>query len=583
MKISDLLSKYEHDIHIERLKLNHCFTKADKPPSTLTKYIQQNPSVRFSYQQERIKDTDYKNIDGEDRTTGNENFKNKTATHEYDSYLIQEFKKCAADPIYFSQYCCVISPDDGLIKIRLRPYQKEVMTTAHENRNSIFTLSRQIGKTTCIAIYIAWFITFHRHKKCGVLAQDKDQAQEIIDRISLIIEMLPDFLQAGLVSKSANQLELETGSSLQAFSSKPQAIRGKSFSLVYLDEAAFHNEFESVLTALKPVISAGRNTKVIMTSTPNGMNAYHELWRRSLDKETSFATYYADWRCVQERLYNKYGKFDNGKEWKRFEISDTSEKAFKIEHEAKFLGSAETLISPNILEQLEHSDYEIMNLGRFKAKVFEEADDLTQYVIAVDPSEGVNLDYTVAHVIDRKANKIVCTLRDNTIDVSEAPYLLMRLSEYYNDAFIVCELNSVGGEIVRRLLEQEFENLFYEQSSRVARHGVLITPSVKKLGCQLLKVMIESGFRLRCEQTINELKRFVTDGKKFSCQSGNDDTVMALVNYAYALNNNNFIELLESDDSHLSSDSCYPAAYLLTDGQYSRGYQYEDGFGLIHS
>lgn len=410
------------------------------------------------------------------RYLGLPNLKRANVPTKWTKEMVDEWVKCRDDIIYFAEnYCAITHIDWGIIKVQLRDYQIDMLNIFSKNRLSMANLPRQLGKTTATAIYLSHFVTFNEAKAVGILAHKGDMAKEVLERTKQCIELLPDFLQPGIVEWNKGNIELENGCSIGAYASSPDAVRGNSFALIYVDECvagdtlvtimdmftgainqvtmyhaydldirqrsnrlsairdgygyfenqyqilthngfksfdgvkkvkahalridfddgnhiigaythkilingvytrlcdlvvgsdcvvsiehageidlfdainvvdgnhyttngieshncAFIEGFDDTWKAILPVVSSGRKSKIILTSTPNGMNHWFDLWEASLKSDKGFVPFTTSWITVKERLYNGADKYDDGFEWSSNQINASSIEAFRQEH-----------------------------------------------------------------------------------------------------------------------------------------------------------------------------------------------------------------------------------------------------------
>ena len=251
--------------------------------------------------------------------------------HEYTENEIKEYNKCKEDIVYFAEnYVKIIHVDRGMINFIPYDYQEEIIKTVHNNRFTILCCSRQSGKTTALSANILHYIIFNSEKTVALLANKGDTAREILSRIKLAYENLPNWLQQGVLKFNEGSIELENNSRVIATSTSSSAIRGYAISFLYIDEAAFIEGWTEFYKSVYPTISSGMETKVVLTSTPNGLNFYYKLWKDAIDGKSSFIPIKVTWRDVPGR----------DEEWKRQTIVNTSEEAFIQEHDAEFIGSA---------------------------------------------------------------------------------------------------------------------------------------------------------------------------------------------------------------------------------------------------
>lgn len=398
--------------------------------------------------------------------------------------------------------------------------------------------------TTATAIFLTHFVVFNEAKAVGVLAHKGDMAKEVLERTKQSIELLPDFLQPGIVEWNKGNIELENGCSIGAYASSPDAVRGNSFAMIYLDEAAFIENFDDTWKAILPVISSGRNSKIILTSTPNGINHWYDLWDASLKSDMGFKPYTTTWVTVKERLYNRADKYDDGFEWATKQIVSSSIEAFRQEHCCQFMGTSGTLINGFKLTKMAWR--EVTDEDRFFRLHAPEKGH--KYVCAVDTAEGRGQDYSVMQIIDVTTYpyKQAAVYHSNKISPLLFPSIIMKYATEYNDAWVYIELNSVGVMVAKSLfIDLEYENVIVDSSKDL---GMKQTKSTKAVGCSTLKDLIEKD-KLQIEHmgTIQEFRTFVEKGVSWAAQDGfHDDLVMSLVIFAYLTTQDRFGDFIDA-------------------------------------
>lgn len=460
--------------------------------------------------------------------------------------MLNEWVRCRDDIIYFAEnYCSIEHVDYGIIKVQLRDYQRDMLKIMSDSRMSQHNLSRQLGKTTAVAIYLAHFVCFNEAKNVGILAHKGSMAAEVLDRTQQALELLPDFLQPGVITWNKNSIELENGCCISAFASSPDSVRGQSFALLYLDEAGFIENFDETWKAILPVISSGRRSKIILTSTPNGMNHWYDLWEGSLKGVSGFTPYTATWTSVKGRMYNEQNIFDDGKEWSANQIGASSLEAFNQEHNCNFMGTSGTLISGFKLSKMTFTEIEdSCNFYRYYDPI-----PGHKYIISVDPAEGRGQDYSSFHVIDvtKYPYEQVGVYHSNEVSPLLLPTVIMKFAMEYNDAWVYIELNSTGGTVAKTLyIDLEYENVICESSKDL---GLKQSKVTKAIGCSTLKDLIEKDkLILHDRKTVMEFRTFVEKGVSWAALDGfHDDLVMALAVFAYLTSQSKFNDFIEVD------------------------------------
>jgi len=519
-------------------------------PKTYREYEHLNPFRKMNIQSKDKNDfKTYKNkTDLTTRYSRLPNLKKAYQNIKWTGEMIQEWIKCRDDIHYFSEtYCAIVHVDHGIINIILRNYQREMLDLLFKNRMTIFNMSRQLGKTSALAIYLAHYVIFNESKTVGILAHKGSMSVEVLERTKQALELLPDFLQPGIVEWNKQSIELENGCKIGAYASSPDAVRGNSFSFIYVDECAFIDRFEETWAAILPVISSGRHSKLCITSTPNGYNHFRDLYEMALDENTMFKAFTANWVQIDQRLYDEKGHFDDGEEWKATQIGSSSSDKFNQEHEGGFLGNENTLISSFFLANMKWKDP--LTNGDFK--IYEEPVAGKSYLMTVDTSEGLGQDYHAFNIIDvsSKPFKQVAVFRNNNLSPLLLPLKIQQLAYKYNEAYVYIELNSTGAMVANSLFyDLEYGNIIKDSYKNF---GCRQTIRTKALGCVALKELIEQNLlEINDRDTVLELFTFLAKGKSYEAADfKHDDIVMGLVLFAYLTTQNKFIDYIDRDDN----------------------------------
>ena len=467
---------------------------------------------------------------------------------------VREYVKCAQNPEYFIEnYVKIITLDKGFVQISLYPFQKDVVNDINNNRRVIVKAGRQVGKTTIIVGYILWYILFNQDKTVAILANKASTSREILARIKLAYEALPMWIQQGVKVWNKGDIELENGCRVLANSTASSAIRGFSISLLYLDEFAFvpSNIAEEFFTSVYPTISSGTTSKILISSTPNGMNHFYRMWTEAVEGQNGFTHVEANWRQVPGRT----------QAWADEQRRVLGEQKFLQEMECEFMGSSGTLLSAAALKSL--AFVKPMHLSENGIKIYKAPEPNRNYMIVADTSRGKGLDYSAFSVIDTTElpYRQVCTYKDNNISPLVYPSIIKRMGDYYNQAYVLVEINDNGQQVVDSLFEDyEYENILSSVGikGKVAitwgygnksHRGIRTTKSVKRLGCSLMKNLIESEkLIIQDFETISELSTFIAQGTSFEAEEGShDDLVMTLVLFAWMTNQQFFSDLTNTD------------------------------------
>ena len=486
---------------------------------------------------------------------GNPNLKSAQVRHEYTEDQVTEFLKCSDDPIYFIQkYVKIVSIDEGLVPFDLYPFQKDIVGTFHKNRFTICKLPRQSGKSTTILSYLIHYVIFNPTVNVAILANKASTARDLLSRLQLAYEHLPQWLQMGVMNWNKGSLELENGSKILAASTSASAVRGGSYNIIFLDEFAFvpSNIAEQFFSSVYPTISSGQTSKVMIVSTPRGMNMFYKMWVDAENKRNEFVPIEVHWSEVPGR--------DDA--WKEQTIKNTSEQQFLQEFECSFLGSVDTLISPQKIQQIPYHDPIESNAG---LDVYEKPIKGHQYCMTVDVSRGGSNDYSAFVVLDitQMPYKLVAKFRDNEIKPLIFPDIIYRTAKSYNESQILVEINDIGGQIADALHhDMAYENIIMTQMrGRLGQIvgsgfgdgqtdlGVRTTKQVKRIGCSNLKQLIEGDKLLLADfDIIAEMSTFVQKGSSFEAEEGaTDDLMMCLVFFSWLTDQQYFKDLTDED------------------------------------
>ena len=483
---------------------------------------------------------------------GNPLLKRSDVQHKFTKKEIEEYIKCRDDSIYFLEtHVKIVHVDRGLIPFSLYPFQKKLIQTINENRNVIVKTGRQVGKSTTTLGWLLHYVLFNQSKTVGILANKAATARELLSRIQIAYQHLPKFLQQGLKEWNKGSLELENGSKILASSTSSTAIRGFSFSCILLDEFAHVQRHiaDEFIRSVYPTISSGSETKIIIVSTPNGFNMFYKYWNDAENGVNDFMPFKVHWSSVPDR----------DQEWKKKIESTIGEDAFRQEYEAEFLGSSNTLISYEKLQELSYSN---PAYRKHDVDIFEDVNTSHSYIITVDVARGQGIDFSAFTVFDitEIPYKIVAKYKNNLIAPLVFPNIINIIGKKYNDAYILIEVNDIGSQVSDVLHHDlEYENLFstawygrhgqqlsgFVGGRRDSQFGVRTTKSMKKIGCSNLKALIEDDKLLIPDyDIISELTTFVSGGDTFSAEEGaNDDLVMTLVLFAWLVDQQYFKEL----------------------------------------
>jgi len=458
----------------------------------------------------------------------NQNLKAAGVTVNFTQEQVQEYIKCSKDPLYFIEmYAKIVSLDHGVVPFVPFEYQKRIIKSIHDNKNTLGRLFRQAGKSTIVAAYFAWYVLFNDNKTAVILANKQAIAIEIFGRVQFIIENLPLWLQQGVVEWNKKSLVLENGSRCIAAATSASAVRGMSVNLLLLDEFAHlgPNLADEFIASVFPTISSSQSSKLIIISTPNGLNHYHKLWAEAKNGNNDFVCVDGHWKENPTRT----------QAWADEQKKKLGDVKYRQEIECTFEGSSFTLVDGVKLAILPLA-LPIYNKDNFQ--VFENPKRDRAYVITADISRGRHMDYTAFTVFDvtEMPYKVVATYKDNTISTLEVPHLIYNTARQFNDAFILVEVNDLGEEVSNILwYEYEYENLYFTKNNEISQSrgypGVRTTSKVKSLGCSVMKELIEKDqLILNDHRIIEELGLFVLHRKTYASEDPavNDDLCTTL-------------------------------------------------------
>ena len=492
---------------------------------------------------------------GTDVYLGNPNLKKAGTPIQFTQEQIEEWIKCKNDPIYFAMnYIKIISLDEGLVPFEMYDFQKKILSDFHETRFNIAKLPRQTGKSTTVVAYLLYYAIFYDSVNIGILANKASTARELLGRLQLAYENLPKWMQHGVLVWNKGNVELENGSKILAASTSASAVRGMSFNILFLDEFAFvpNHVAEQFFASVYPTITSGKSTKVIIISTPNGMNYFYKMWEDARRGKNDYTTNEVHWSQVPGR----------DAKWKEETIKNTSPRQFAQEFECDFLGSADTLISPAKLQTIPFADPIKSNAG---LDIYERVEKDHEYIITVDVARGIGGDYSAFLVFDitTMPYKIVAKYRNNEIKPILFPSVIFQICKEYNNPYVLVEVNDIGDSIAATLnYDLEYPNVLMCAmrgragkvvgqgfSGTKTQLGVKMSVTVKKIGCSNLKAIIEEDKLIFNDfQIFQELTTFVQKKQAWEADEGyHDDLVMCMVLFAWLVMQEYFKEMTDQD------------------------------------
>ena len=486
---------------------------------------------------------------------GNPNLKKANTPINFTQENILEFMKCKDDPVYFARkYIKIVSLDSGLVPFSLYDFQEKLIRNFHESRFNICKMPRQTGKSTTCVSYLLHYAVFNDNVNIAILANKASTARDLLGRLQLAYENLPKWMQQGIIAWNKGSLELENGSKISANSTSSSAVRGGSYNVIFLDEFAFipNHIADDFFASVYPTISSGQSTKVIIVSTPRGMNHFYRMWHDSERGKNEYVPTEVHWSEVPGR----------DEAWKEQTIANTSEQQFKVEFECEFLGSVNTLINPAKLKNLVYENPINRNAG---LDIHENPIKNHQYLITVDVARGLGNDYSAFIVVDitNFPYNIVAKYKNNEIKPMLFPSIIYDVAKGYNDAFLLVEVNDIGDQVASIIhYDLEYDNLLMASmrgragqvvgtgfSGKKTQLGVRTTAAVKKLGCSNLKTLLEDDkILVKDYEIISELTTFSQKHNSFEAEEGcNDDLAMCLVLFAWLVAQDYFKEMTDND------------------------------------
>jgi hypothetical protein len=486
---------------------------------------------------------------------GNPNLKKANTSIEFTEDNIIEFLKCKEDPVYFARnYIKIVSLDEGLVPFDMFPFQEKLVRNFHENRFNICKMPRQTGKSTTCVSYLLHYAVFNDNVNIAILANKASTARDLLGRLQLAYENLPKWMQQGILSWNKGSLELENGSKISSNSTSSSAVRGGSYNVIFLDEFAFipNHIADQFFASVYPTISSGKSTKVIIVSTPHGMNHFYRMWHDSERGKNEYIPTDVHWSEVPGR----------DAAWKAQTIANTSEQQFKVEFECEFLGSVDTLINVSKLRNLVYTDPLKRNKG---LDVYEEPKEEHNYLITIDVARGIGNDYSAFIIFDitNFPYKTVAKYKNNEIKPMLFPNIIHDVAKAYNDAWLLIEVNDIGDQVASIMhFDLEYDNVLMCAmrgragqivgtgfSGKKSQLGVRMTAAVKKLGCSNLKTLVEDDKLIVNDyDMISELTTFIQRKNSFEAEEGcNDDLAMCLVIFSWLVAQDYFKEMTNND------------------------------------
>lgn len=478
----------------------------------------------------------------------NPNLKQIGETIQFTQEMVIEYAKCAEDPIYYLEnYAKVIVLGKGAQPFKLFPYQKRMIDAIMTSSKIIGKIGRQMGKSQIVAGYFAWYVQFGGDDtKSAILANKLAVAKEIFSRVQFIIENTPKWLQQGVKEWNKTSLTLENGSTVFCSATSPSAVRGFSLDRIFCDEFAHlsSNLAEEFIASVFPTLSSSQTSKLIIVSTPKGMNHFYRLFVEAEQGINGFTFVTAHWSENPNR----------DDKWYAGQLRELGKVKTDQEVNCSFIGSSFSLIDGKKISELP------MLKGNQLFPDYIEyfpPDKSKSYVITVDTSRGSDLDYSAFPVIDISTMpyKVVAVYRNNAISSLVYPEVIYRAGKRYNDAFVLIESNDLGQQVADILFyDLEYENVYMSVKDKVKEGGgskkspgLRTTKRTKAIGCSQLKDLIENDqLEVNDPEIISELSTFIRKGASYAADEGkHDDLAMCLVMFGYLVQEPIFKDLFD--------------------------------------
>jgi hypothetical protein len=529
---------------------------------------------------------------------GDPSYKRANIVFEYTEEEYAEVKKCAKDIVHFANNYCQVMTDDGYQKIRLRPYQERVLRSYQDNRWNIFLAPRQVGKTITSSVFLTWYLLFHFDKNVLLMSNKGATTKEIMDKIKAIMEGLPFFLKPGTAKKDVMTMIYDNRCRIIGQNTTKTGGIGFTIHLLFLDEFAHipTNIKKPFYENVYPTLSSSKISRVIITSTPNGYDLFHDLYQGSVDGANEYTALRVDWWEVPGR----------DEAWRAREIANLgSEEAFNQQYGCQFLNASSLLLTSEQILRLEKNQQEFsfreidplddlcIDYSSLKwAEDFdiEEVEDPKNFfVLSIDLAEGIGRDFTVVNIFKVVAIaesdmdmmnspgsiteffglKQVGLFRSNIHNLEDFSKILYTLCVKVFDQEnlrLVIEYNTYGSELIKNLTtlfpasndfdEETIVRYHHRVGTKVKNQGIRINKDNKILFCEKMKKCVGGGQLILTEpRTIEEAKAFSRNPNgTYSAQSGNDDCMMTCVTAASIFDTLDFTETVEELFDHLDQN-----------------------------
>jgi hypothetical protein len=366
----------------------------------------------------------------------------------------EEYKKCAADPVYFMRkYCKIQHPTKGKLRFELFPYQEKTLIQFKEHRYNIVLKSRQTGISTLTAGYSLWKMIFNQDYNVLVIAIKQEVAKNLVTKVRVMYDNLPSWLKVASAEDNKLSLRLVNGSQVKAIPSSPDAGRSEALSLLVVDEAAFVPDINEIWASATPALSTGGSC--IALSTPNGVgNWFHQQWVGAEEQTNEFNPIYLHWTVHPER----------DQRWRDEQTKVLGEKLAAQECDCDFISSGDTVIAPELLmwyketfvkDPIEKSGFD----GNYWK--WEYPDYAKSYMVVADVARGDGSDYSAFHVFDIENNVQVAEYRGK-METKDYGNFLVAVGTEWNNALLVIENANIGWAVIQQVIDRNYQNLYYQ-------------------------------------------------------------------------------------------------------------------------
>ena len=464
--------------------------------------------------------------------------------------LIEEFKRCSQDPVYFmKKYCYIQHPQKGKIKFDLFPFQEQSLVELNDNRFNVILKSRQMGISTLTAGYSVWNMIFREDFNVLVIAIKQDTAKNLITKVRVMHEMLPSWLRVGTEEDNRLSLRLKNGSQIKAVSSAPDAARSEALSLLVIDEAAFIDKIEEIWTSAQQTLATGGSA--ILLSTPNGTgNLFHKTWVDAERGDGQFNPIKLHWSDHPER----------DQSWRDMQDELLGPKMAAQECDCDFVSSGNTVIPGDLLtwyvDNMVQDPIEKRGANE-ELWIWEYADYTKSYMVVADVARGDGSDYSAFHVIDLTNMVQVAEFRGQ-LGTKEFGNYLVNIATEYNEALLVVENANIGWAAIQPAIDRNYRNLYYtfkhegvhDAATQLSKGydlknkenmtpGFTTSSRTRPLLISKLDIYFrEKACTIKSKRLIDELFVFIWNGHKAEAQRGyNDDLTMAFTIALYVRDN----------------------------------------------